>query len=72
MPEALSVAAIRWGSVFGVRHSLKSLIGIIVGTTVVLVAVATGITATLLALLAIGSVLLEISAEYILWLGPGA
>jgi hypothetical protein len=64
MPEALPVAAIRWGSipplllislavmgspgpatispvavgsVFGARHSLKYLIGIIVGTTVVLV-----------------------------------
>jgi hypothetical protein len=76
MPEALPVAAIRWGSipplllislavkgspgpatislvavgsVFGVRHSLKYLIGIIVGTTVVLVGVATGITAALVA-----------------------
>jgi hypothetical protein len=56
------------GSVFGVRHSLKYLIGIIVGTLVVLVAVATGITAALLALPAIGSVLLGISAAYILWL----
>jgi len=64
MPEALLVAAIRWGSipplllislavmgspgpatislvavgsVFGVRHSLEYLIGIIAGTTVVLV-----------------------------------
>jgi threonine/homoserine/homoserine lactone efflux protein len=54
--------------VFGVRHSLMYLIGIIVGTTVVLVAVATGITAALVALPAIGSVLLGISAAYILWL----
>jgi threonine/homoserine/homoserine lactone efflux protein len=95
MAEALSVAAIRWGSipplllmslavmgspgpatislvavgsVFGVRHSLKYLIGVIVGTTVVLVAVASGITAALLALPAIGSVVLGISAAYILWL----
>ena len=95
MPEALPVAAIRWGSipplllislavmgspgpatislvavgsVFGVRHSLKYLIGTIVGTTIVLVAVATAITAALLALPAIGSVLLGISAAYILWL----
>ena len=64
MPDALPVAAIRWGSipplllislavmgspgpatislvavgsVFGVRHSLEYLIGIIAGTTVVLV-----------------------------------
>lgn len=56
------------GSVFGVRHSLKYLIGIIVGTTVVLVAVATRIPAALVALPAIGSVLLGISAAYILWL----
>jgi hypothetical protein len=95
MPEALPVAAIRWGSIpplllislavkgspgpatislvavgslFGVRDSLKYLIGIIVGTTVVLVAVATGIMAALVALPAIGSVLLGISAAYILWL----
>jgi threonine/homoserine/homoserine lactone efflux protein len=95
MPEALPVAAIRWGSipplllislavmgspgpatislvalgsVFGVRRSLKYLSGIIVGTTVILVAVATGITAVLVALPAIGSVLLGISAAYILWL----
>jgi threonine/homoserine/homoserine lactone efflux protein len=54
------------GSVFSVRHFLKYLIGIIVGTTVVLVAVATGITAALVALPAIGSVLLGISAAYIL------
>ena len=95
MPEALSVAAIRWGmipplllislalmgspgpatislfaagSVYGVRHSLKYLLGIIVGTAVVLVAVATGITVALVALPATGSVLLGISAAYILWL----
>jgi threonine/homoserine/homoserine lactone efflux protein len=56
----------------GVRSSacgiLSYLIGIVVGTTVVLVAVASGITAALLALPAIGSVLLGISAAYILWL----
>ena len=95
MPEALPVAATRWGSipplllislavmgspgpatislvaagsVFGVRHSLKYLIGTIVGTTVVLVAVATGITAALVAIPAIGSALFGISAGYILWL----
>lgn len=65
-PATISLVAV--GSVFGVRHSLKYLIGIIVGTTVVLVAVTTGITAALLALPAIGSVLLGISAAYILWL----
>ncbi len=95
MPEALLVAAIRWGSVgplvlislaimgspgpatislvaagsvHGVRRSLPYLAGIIVGTMIVLVAVATGITAALLAVPAIGSVLIWISAAYILWL----
>jgi threonine/homoserine/homoserine lactone efflux protein len=51
-----------------VRRSLPYLVGIIVGTTIVLIAVATGITAALLAVPAIGSVLIAISAAYILWL----
>jgi threonine/homoserine/homoserine lactone efflux protein len=95
MPEALLVAAIRWGSVgplmlislaimgspgpatislvaagavHGVRRSAPYLGGIIAGTTIVLLAVATGITAALLAVPAIGSVLIWISAAYILWL----
>jgi threonine/homoserine/homoserine lactone efflux protein len=95
VPEALLVAAIRWGSVgplvlislaimgspgpasislvaagsvSGVRRSLPYLVGIIVGTTIVLLAVATGITAALLAVPAIGSLLIWISAAYILWL----
>ena len=95
MPEALLVAAIRWGSVgplllaalavmgspgpatislvavgsaYGVRRSLPYLAGIIAGTTVVLLAVAAEITAALLAIPAIASVLIGISAAYILWL----
>jgi threonine/homoserine/homoserine lactone efflux protein len=95
MPEALLVAAIRWGSVgplmlislaimgspgpatislvaagsvYGVRRSLPYLAGIMAGTMIVLVAVATGITAALLAVPAIGAVLIWISAAYILWL----
>ena len=95
MPEALPVAAIRWGSVgplllmalaimgspgpatislvaagsvYGVRRSLPYLFGIIVGSTIVLAAVASGITAALLAVPAIGSVLIWISAAYIVWL----
>lgn len=67
-PGPATISLVAAGSVFGVRQSLKYLIGIIVGTTVVLVAVATGITAALVALPAIGSVLLGISAAYILWL----
>jgi len=95
VPEALHVAAIRWGSVGplllmslaimgspgpatislvaagsvrGVRRSLPYLVGIIAGTMTVLVAVATGITAALLAVPAVGSVLIWVSAAYILWL----
>ena len=65
-PATISLVAV--GSVRGVRRSVPYLIGIIVGTTVVLVAVATGITAALLAIPAIGSVLIWISAAYIIWL----
>lgn len=55
-------------SAYGVRRSLGYLIGLIVGTATVLVAVATGITATLLAVPAMRCDLLAISAAYVLWL----
>ena len=65
-PATISVAAV--GSAYGVRRSLAYLLGIIIGTTLVLVLVATGITATLLAVPALRSFLIAISAAYILWL----
>lgn len=65
-PATISLVAV--GSAFGVRPSLPYLVGIIVGTTAVLVAVATGITAALLAVPATGSVLVAIAALYIVWL----
>jgi threonine/homoserine/homoserine lactone efflux protein len=65
-PATISLTAA--GSAYGVRRSLAYLIGIIVGTTIVLVAVATGITATLLAVPAMRAVLIVTSAAYILWL----
>jgi threonine/homoserine/homoserine lactone efflux protein len=65
-PATISLTAT--GSVFGVQRSLAYLAGIVVGTMIVLVAVATGITATLLAIPALHSALLGISAAYILWL----
>jgi threonine/homoserine/homoserine lactone efflux protein len=65
-PATISLTAA--GSVYGVRRSLAYLCGIIVGTVVVLVAVATGITAALLAVPALHAVLIAISAAYILWL----
>jgi threonine/homoserine/homoserine lactone efflux protein len=65
-PATISLTAA--GSAYGVRRSLAFLSGIVVGTTIVLVAVATGITAALVAVPALRAVLLAISAGYILWL----
>jgi threonine/homoserine/homoserine lactone efflux protein len=67
-PGPATISLIAAGSVRGVRRSFPYLFGIILGTTLVLVAVATGITAALLAVPAIGSVLIWISVAYILWL----
>jgi threonine/homoserine/homoserine lactone efflux protein len=63
-PATISLTAA--ASAYGVRRSLGYLIGLIVGTATVLVAVATGITATLLAVPAMRSVLIAISAAYVL------
>ena len=65
-PATISLTAA--GSAYGVRRSFTYLVGIIVGTTIVLVAVAAGITATLLARPALKAVLIVISGAYILWL----
>jgi threonine/homoserine/homoserine lactone efflux protein len=65
-PATISLTAA--ASAHGVRRSIGYLVGIIIGTVFVLVAVATGITATLLAVPALRSVLIAISAAYILWL----
>jgi threonine/homoserine/homoserine lactone efflux protein len=65
-PATISLTAA--GSAHGVRRSVPYLAGIVAGTTVVLLAVATGITAALLAVPAVRPVLLAISAGYILWL----
>lgn len=65
-PATISLTAA--GSAYGVRRSLAFLIGIIVGSTIVLIAVASGITVTLLAFPALRFALVAISAVYILWL----
>ena len=65
-PATISVAAV--ASAYGVRRSLAYLIGAIAGTTLVLFAVATGITATLLAVPALRTAVIIASAAYILWL----
>jgi threonine/homoserine/homoserine lactone efflux protein len=64
-PATISLTAA--GSAFGVRRSLGYLVGIVVGTIVVLIAVATGITAALLAVPALHAVLVAVSAAYIVW-----
>jgi threonine/homoserine/homoserine lactone efflux protein len=65
-PATISLTAA--GSAYGVRRSLGYLLGIIAGTTIVLLAVATGITAAVLALPALRSALIGVSAAYLLWL----
>jgi threonine/homoserine/homoserine lactone efflux protein len=67
-PGPATISLVAAGSVHGVSRSFPYLLGIIVGTTLVLVAVATGITAAFLAVPGIGSVLIWISVAYILWL----
>jgi threonine/homoserine/homoserine lactone efflux protein len=63
-PATISLTAA--GSAYGVRRSLAYLAGVVAGTAVVLLAVATGITAALLAVPALRRVLLGAAAAYIL------
>jgi threonine/homoserine/homoserine lactone efflux protein len=63
-PVTVSLTAV--GSAYGVRRSLAYLVGVILGSATVLVAVATGITATLLAIPSLRIALIAISAAYIL------
>lgn len=63
-PATISLVAVV--SAYGVRRSLPYLAGLIVGTTLVLIAVATGITAALLAVPLLRAILIAISATYIL------
>jgi len=67
-PGPATISLVAAGSAYGVRRSVPYLIGIIVGSTIVLAAVATGITAALLAVPVIGSIVVWISAAYIVWL----
>jgi threonine/homoserine/homoserine lactone efflux protein len=67
-PGPATISLVAAGSAYGARRCLRYLVGIIVGTTIVLVAVASGITAALLTVPAIGSILIGISAAYIVWL----
>jgi threonine/homoserine/homoserine lactone efflux protein len=65
-PATISLTAA--GSAYGMRRSLAYLAGIIAGTAAVLLAVATGITAALLALPAVRPALILAGAAYIVWL----
>jgi threonine/homoserine/homoserine lactone efflux protein len=65
-PTTLSLVAA--GSAYGARACVPYLAGLVAGTAVVLVAVAAGITAALLAVPALSAVLVAVSAVYILWL----
>jgi threonine/homoserine/homoserine lactone efflux protein len=65
-PATMSLVAV--GSAYGVRRCVPYLVGIIIGSTLVLLAVATGMTATLLAVPAVSSVVFGIAVAYILWL----
>jgi threonine/homoserine/homoserine lactone efflux protein len=65
-PATISLVAVV--AAYGVRRSLPYVCGLVVGSAVVLVAVATGVTATLLAVPALRSLLIAGSAAYILWL----
>lgn len=65
-PATISVTAV--AAAFGLRRSLGYLCGVILGTIVVLLAVATGIVAALLSLPQIAPVLVAASAAYILYL----
>jgi threonine/homoserine/homoserine lactone efflux protein len=67
-PGPATISLVAAGSAHGVRRSLPYLVGIVAGSTLVLVAVATGITAAVSAVPALESILIGISAAYILWL----
>lgn len=65
-PSTVSVTAV--GAAFGFRRSLAYTTGLVAGTSAVLLAVAAGVAAALLAIPHAQPVLLAVSAVYILWL----
>ena len=67
-PGPATVSLTAAASAYGARRSLGYLLGIVAGTVVVLVAVASGITGALLAVPALRFALIAVSAAYILWL----
>ncbi len=65
-PATLSVAGV--GAAFGLRRGLRYFLGVVLGTAGALVAVATGVTALLLAAPALAAALTIAAALYILYL----
>jgi threonine/homoserine/homoserine lactone efflux protein len=65
-PATLSLAAM--GAAFGAKGGLRYLFGIIVGTTGVLLLIASGVTAAVLAIPALSRVIVLVAAVYILYL----
>ena len=65
-PGPATISLVAAGSALGTRRSLRYLAGIVTGTTIVLLAVAAGLTAALLAVPAARPVLIGLSAAYIL------
>jgi threonine/homoserine/homoserine lactone efflux protein len=67
-PGPATISLVGVVAAYGVRRSLPYVCGLLAGSGLVLVAVATGVTATLLAVPALRSLLIAGSAAYILWL----
>jgi threonine/homoserine/homoserine lactone efflux protein len=67
-PGPSTVGLVAVAAAHGVRPAVGYCVGLVVGTTVVLLAVATGTTVVLLALPGLRRVLLAIAAAYVLWL----
>ncbi len=65
-PSTISMTAV--AAAYGLRRSIGYLSGLVVGTTAVLLAVATGVASILLSLPELAPVLLAASAAYILYL----
>jgi threonine/homoserine/homoserine lactone efflux protein len=65
-PATISLVAVV--AAYGVRRSLPYVCGLVAGSGLVLVAVASGVTATLLAVPALRSLLIAGSVAYVLWL----
>jgi threonine/homoserine/homoserine lactone efflux protein len=67
-PGPATISLVAMVAAYGVRRSLPYVCGLIVGSAFVLVAVASGVTATLLAVPDVRSLVIAVSAAYILWL----